>query len=281
MLDPYGDGNRKHFSTLNVIINYLQRESVEIKLQSRLEDWKIIEIDQGQCFQAKNDCWNCAIFTIYYMQCLVNSKQFTEYTSNNIFSFRRTLYRELQGKLQLIPTNGLANLTGTTCYLNSVLQCLSVTPHIFEYLVNRVHNDVVFPSLVQTIELIWRPTEGNIVYPTELLIDISKVNSRFQFQEKQDACELLTILLRENLEKPLFLPSRVLNNFKFLEQEVYTCDICKKFSVSQIYSSSLLQINLESYSQDLKKGDIIDLNNVISDHLTHQEDVKKYGVHSF
>ncbi|KAG5843993.1 ubiquitin carboxyl-terminal hydrolase 2-like [Anguilla rostrata] len=99
---------------------------------------------------------------------------------------------------------GLRNL-GNTCFMNSILQCLSNTQELRDYCLHNSHQQDLnnnrrastalmeeFAKLTQTL---WRSTSSDAVSPSEFKTQIQKYAPRFVGYNQQDAQEFLRFLL--------------------------------------------------------------------------------------
>ena len=100
------------------------------------------------------------------------------------------------------PIRGLRNL-GNTCFMNSVLQCLShtlplrqfyVSDEYKQYLNNRGDLSDAFKRVMAEM---WGTTLGECVAPHELKRQLGKVAPRFVGYDQQDAHEYMRFLLNE------------------------------------------------------------------------------------
>ncbi|XP_004412641.1 PREDICTED: ubiquitin carboxyl-terminal hydrolase 2 isoform X2 [Odobenus rosmarus divergens] len=99
---------------------------------------------------------------------------------------------------------GLRNL-GNTCFMNSILQCLSNTRELRDYCLQRLymrdlgHNSNAHTALVEEfaklIQTIWTSSPNDVVSPSEFKTQIQRYAPRFVGYNQQDAQEFLRFLL--------------------------------------------------------------------------------------
>ncbi|XP_005378392.1 PREDICTED: ubiquitin carboxyl-terminal hydrolase 2 isoform X1 [Chinchilla lanigera] len=99
---------------------------------------------------------------------------------------------------------GLRNL-GNTCFMNSILQCLSNTRELRDYCLQRLYmRDLCHTSSVHTalmeefaklIQTIWTSCPNDVVSPSEFKTQIQRYAPRFVGYNQQDAQEFLRFLL--------------------------------------------------------------------------------------
>ncbi|XP_003472812.2 ubiquitin carboxyl-terminal hydrolase 2 isoform X1 [Cavia porcellus] len=99
---------------------------------------------------------------------------------------------------------GLRNL-GNTCFMNSILQCLSNTRELRDYCLQRLYmRDLSHTSSVHTglmeefaklIQTIWTSCPNDVVSPSEFKTQIQRYAPRFVGYNQQDAQEFLRFLL--------------------------------------------------------------------------------------
>ena len=88
---------------------------------------------------------------------------------------------------------GLRNL-GNTCFMNSVLQCLSVSESLKKTLIGRGDDDSVISTLYQVLNEISIGESGTCT-PDRFKNSLSRTHSRFSGYEQHDSHELYTAIL--------------------------------------------------------------------------------------
>ncbi|XP_033221718.1 ubiquitin carboxyl-terminal hydrolase Usp2-like isoform X2 [Belonocnema kinseyi] len=130
--------------------------------------------------------------------------------------------------------NGLRNI-GNTCFMNSVIQCLSNTRPLLEYLLNEHYlldlnatsssmKGALIKAFSQVIHELWEVGGDHVVNTTALKSQIQKFAPRFMGYSQQDAQEFLRYLL-EGLHEDV-------NRVKTKPQPILT-DIPDHYSDSQ------------------------------------------------
>ncbi|XP_006739777.1 ubiquitin carboxyl-terminal hydrolase 2 isoform X1 [Leptonychotes weddellii] len=99
---------------------------------------------------------------------------------------------------------GLRNL-GNTCFMNSILQCLSNTRELRDYCLQRLfmrdlsHSSNAHTALMEEfaklIQTIWTSSPNDVVSPSEFKTQIQRYAPRFVGYNQQDAQEFLRFLL--------------------------------------------------------------------------------------
>ncbi|XP_023648434.1 ubiquitin carboxyl-terminal hydrolase 2-like isoform X2 [Paramormyrops kingsleyae] len=99
---------------------------------------------------------------------------------------------------------GLKNL-GNTCFMNSILQCLSNTQSLRDYCLNNSYrrelnsssrgNGTLMEEFARLIQRLWTSSGSDAVGPSEFKTQIQKYAPRFVGYNQQDAQEFLRFLL--------------------------------------------------------------------------------------
>ncbi|XP_019717161.1 ubiquitin carboxyl-terminal hydrolase 2a isoform X1 [Hippocampus comes] len=99
---------------------------------------------------------------------------------------------------------GLKNL-GNTCFMNSILQCLSNTHSLRDYCLHNSHrrdlnnnsrtNTTLMEEFAKLIQTMWSSTSSEAVSPSEFKTQIQRYAPRFVGYNQQDAQEFLRFLL--------------------------------------------------------------------------------------
>ncbi|KAI1890188.1 hypothetical protein AGOR_G00171110 [Albula goreensis] len=98
---------------------------------------------------------------------------------------------------------GLRNL-GNTCFMNSIIQCLSNTHNLRDYCLHNSHrrdlnnnsrNTALMEEFAKLIQTMWTSTGSEAVSPSEFKTQIQKYAPRFVGYNQQDAQEFLRFLL--------------------------------------------------------------------------------------
>ncbi|XP_028818466.1 ubiquitin carboxyl-terminal hydrolase 2a isoform X1 [Denticeps clupeoides] len=99
---------------------------------------------------------------------------------------------------------GLRNL-GNTCFMNSILQCLSNTESLRDYCLHKSHrrdlnnnnrtNTALMEEFAKLIQTLWTSSGSEAVSPSEFKTQIQRYAPRFVGYNQQDAQEFLRFLL--------------------------------------------------------------------------------------
>ncbi|XP_022070817.1 ubiquitin carboxyl-terminal hydrolase 2a isoform X1 [Acanthochromis polyacanthus] len=99
---------------------------------------------------------------------------------------------------------GLKNL-GNTCFMNSILQCLSNTHSLRDYCLHNSHrrdlnnnsrtNTALMEEFAKLIQTVWTSSSSEAVSPSEFKTQIQRYAPRFVGYNQQDAQEFLRFLL--------------------------------------------------------------------------------------
>ncbi|KAF1446761.1 Ubiquitin carboxyl-terminal hydrolase 36, partial [Spheniscus demersus] len=91
---------------------------------------------------------------------------------------------------------GLHNL-GNTCFLNSVVQCLTYTPPLANYLLSKEHSrtchqgDFCMMCVMQNHTIQAFANSGNVIKPVSFVRDLKKIAQHIRFGSQEDAHEFL------------------------------------------------------------------------------------------
>ncbi|XP_058800435.1 ubiquitin carboxyl-terminal hydrolase 2-like isoform X2 [Phymastichus coffea] len=121
--------------------------------------------------------------------------------------------------------NGLQNI-GNTCFMNSVIQCLSNTRPLLEYLLdNQYLSDIntttssmkgaLIKAFSEVIEELWKKENKHVVNTLTLKSQIQRFAPRFIGYRQQDAQEFLRYLLEglhEDVNRVTIKPQPILND---------------------------------------------------------------------
>ncbi|XP_017888347.1 ubiquitin carboxyl-terminal hydrolase Usp2-like isoform X3 [Ceratina calcarata] len=144
--------------------------------------------------------------------------------------------------------NGLRNI-GNTCFMNSVIQCLSNTRPLLEYLLNEQYpadintttssmKGALIKAFSQVIHELWEVGGDHVVNTTALKSQIQRFAPRFMGYSQQDAQEFLRYLL-EGLHEDV-------NRVTVKPQPIHT-------DIPEMYTDS--QKALESWKRYLRSED--------------------------
>ncbi|KAM8927104.1 ubiquitin carboxyl-terminal hydrolase 2 isoform 2-T2 [Pelodytes ibericus] len=98
---------------------------------------------------------------------------------------------------------GLRNL-GNTCFMNSILQCLSNTKDLRDYCMQNSHrrdlnsktcNTAIMEEFARLLQAMWTCSVNEVVSPSEFKTQIQRYAPRFMGYNQQDAQEFLRFLL--------------------------------------------------------------------------------------
>ena len=158
-------------------------------------------------------------------------------------------------QLNYIPLIGLKNI-GQTCYMNSVLQCMSNLYHITNYFLNPTKKNIIYsntltmlnknaPSLSiaykELIDNLWKG-KPKIPYAPHNFKDIlGKLNPLFKDQKAGDSKDLIVFLLMQLHEELNNIdPNINKNSNKFISQENITVNPYDKCQVFQFFINDFL-----------------------------------------
>ncbi|XP_056612606.1 ubiquitin carboxyl-terminal hydrolase 2a isoform X1 [Triplophysa dalaica] len=120
-------------------------------------------------------------------------------------SYRSTSpVREISNSKSVQGLVGLRNL-GNTCFMNSILQCLSNTQSLRDYCLHNSHrrdlnnnnrtNTALMEEFAKLIQTMWTSSSSEVVSPSEFKTQIQRYAPRFVGYNQQDAQEFLRFLL--------------------------------------------------------------------------------------
>ena len=161
----------------------------------------------GKCNMSLFCCKNCANISGEHIQLHKVINPLLKPDFNLEILKQRSLYLDSFSRKGLV---GLYNL-GNTCYINSVLQCLSNTSDFTKYFVldyykneqnfskYEIEGDLV-EELAELLKNIWMGSDP-ILPPKKLRLAFCKLNNQFLGNNEQDAQEFLSLLLFNLHEK--------------------------------------------------------------------------------
>nr|XP_046267346.1 ubiquitin carboxyl-terminal hydrolase 2-like [Scatophagus argus] len=95
---------------------------------------------------------------------------------------------------------GLRNL-GNTCFMNSILQCLSNTPELRDYCLRNIHrmdcrtNAALMEEFAKLTQSLWTSVNNEAISPSDFRSQIQRYAPKFVGCNQQDAQEFLRFLL--------------------------------------------------------------------------------------
>ncbi|XP_077578343.1 ubiquitin carboxyl-terminal hydrolase 2a isoform X1 [Stigmatopora nigra] len=126
---------------------------------------------------------------------------------------------------------GLKNL-GNTCFMNSILQCLSNTHSLRDYCLHNSHrrdlnnnsrtNTALMEEFAKLIQTMWSSTSSEAVSPSEFKTQIQRYAPRFVGYNQQDAQEFLRFLLdglHNEVNRVTIRPRGTVEDFDHLPDE--------------------------------------------------------------
>ncbi|KAM9732560.1 ubiquitin carboxyl-terminal hydrolase 2a isoform 2-T5 [Menidia menidia] len=126
---------------------------------------------------------------------------------------------------------GLKNL-GNTCFMNSILQCLSNTHSLRDYCLHNSHrrdlnnnsrtNTALMEEFAKLIQTMWTSSSSEAVSPSEFKTQIQRYAPRFMGYNQQDAQEFLRFLLdglHNEVNRVTVRPRGTMEDFDHLPDE--------------------------------------------------------------
>ncbi|XP_013885982.1 ubiquitin carboxyl-terminal hydrolase 2 [Austrofundulus limnaeus] len=125
---------------------------------------------------------------------------------------------------------GLKNL-GNTCFLNSILQCLSNTLSLRDYCLHNLHrrdlnnsrtNTALMEEFAKLIQTIWTSSSSEAVCPSQFKTQIQRYAPRFVGYNQQDAQEFLRFLLdglHNEINRVFVRPRGTMEDFDHLSDD--------------------------------------------------------------
>ncbi|KAK1153454.1 ubiquitin carboxyl-terminal hydrolase 2-like isoform X1 [Acipenser oxyrinchus oxyrinchus] len=136
---------------------------------------------------------------------------------------------------------GLRNL-GNTCFMNSILQCLSNTRELRDYCLQNLHrrdlnnssrmNSALMEEFSKLIQTIWTSSGSEAVSPSEFKTQIQKYAPRFVGYSQQDAQEFLRFLLdglHNEVNRVTVRPRAIMEDFDHLPDDEKGKRMWKKY----------------------------------------------------
>ena len=165
---------------------------------------------------------------------------------------------------------GLGNL-GNTCYMNSVIQCLSHTEILKNYFISKMYlienpvNGLITQTFARLVVSLWGVNSG-VIFPSELKRNFSRKFKSFEGLNQHDAHEFLIHLLdciNEEMKTKAGEVNVVSRNFYGLSENILTCIECGSKSYKeeefltlplQVLNLDRVQITVYVFSSDLNKA---------------------------
>ncbi|KAG2469983.1 UBP2 hydrolase, partial [Polypterus senegalus] len=136
---------------------------------------------------------------------------------------------------------GLRNL-GNTCFMNSILQCLSNTRDLRDYCLQNSHrrdlnnnsrsNTALMEEFAKLIQTLWTSSGSEAVSPSEFKTQIQKYAPRFVGYNQQDAQEFLRFLLdglHNEVNRVMVRPKAIMEDLDHLTDDEKGKRMWKKY----------------------------------------------------
>jgi len=156
--------------------------------------------------------------------------------------------------LEVYEPVGLKNI-GNTCFMNSILQCIMVTPHLHEYFCQRFEKETHFRSTKLSssfCKLLLNARDGAIVNnPRNLKSQLSSTVRQFRGRRQHDAQEFMRFLIHRMHDEL----NRIRRKPKYKE---LLCDELPLEEQSQTWADHYAEID-NSVMTDLFSGQLLSL----------------------
>ena len=201
--------------------NGLRKNNLLLIEISNSQDILFLNEKNKICLECQNrieleyKCNKCHLYEFCSEECFIRNiyhNEFHMYYDNYIieeFSLKKLFSINLSNELSKNSnhgTSGLQNL-GNTCYINSVIQCLSNTQDLTKYFLLNYYKQeinignklgsygVLADSYSNIIETLWKSKPNEIINPTNFINTIKNKIQYFSNNRQQDAHEFLSLFL--------------------------------------------------------------------------------------
>ncbi|XP_034459646.1 ubiquitin carboxyl-terminal hydrolase 2a isoform X1 [Hippoglossus hippoglossus] len=172
-----------------------------------------------------------------------NQEAFSSGSSSSSRAYSSSTWEPSRNRLSSSPTRdstnsksaqglvGLKNL-GNTCFMNSILQCLSNTHSLRDYCLHNSHrrdlnnnsrtNTALMEEFAKLLQTMWTSSSSEAVSPSEFKTQIQRYAPRFVGYNQQDAQEFLRFLLdglHNEVNRVTVRPRGTAEDFDHLQDE--------------------------------------------------------------